>query len=131
MPLSEHEQKLLEQLEQQLNAEDPKFARSMDSEGSSSRASGGVSVRYLVLGIVVAIVGLAVVLAGVATKLIVLGVVGFLLMGFGVYIATSKGSSRKGRGGEKSRGGRPTSPQNQSTLMQKLEKKWEQRGGLS
>ena len=32
MPLSEHEQKLLEQLEQQLNAEDPKFARSMDSE---------------------------------------------------------------------------------------------------
>ncbi|WP_129360964.1 MULTISPECIES: DUF3040 domain-containing protein [Micrococcaceae] len=131
MPLSEHEQKLLEQLEQQLNAEDPAFAQSMDSEASSPRTSGGISIRHLVLGIVIAVVGLAGVLVGVASKLIIVGVVGFVLMGLGVYIATMRGKSRKGKQKSKSStGSHSTSNQGQSTLMQKLERKWEERGGM-
>ena len=37
MPLSEHEQKMLEQMEQALYAEDPKFASQM--QGAGARAA--------------------------------------------------------------------------------------------
>ena len=127
MPLSEHEQKLLDQLEQQLNAEDPHFAQSMHSETTSStRDRGGISVRYLVLGIVIAVVGLVGVLAGVASKQVVVGVVGFVVMGLGVYVATLRGSSTKGhkRG---SAHGAPKSAGSSSSFMRRLEEKWEER----
>ena len=37
MPLSEHEQRLLEQMEKALYAEDPKFATSLQSRGGMVR----------------------------------------------------------------------------------------------
>ena len=46
MPLSEHEQKMLEQLEKQLHEEDPKFADSMGAD-----ALRRFSTRHIVLGI--------------------------------------------------------------------------------
>jgi hypothetical protein len=81
VPLSEHEQRLLEQIEQSLYAEDPKFARSW-------RAKDPRSVRRntLVRAAFVFVVGLACLLAGVitlnsATVLgIALGAGGFVLM---------------------------------------------------
>lgn len=130
MPLSEHEQKLLDQLEQQLNAEDPTFVHSMDSSsGSSARGRHGLSVRHLVLGIVIAVLGLAGVLVGVASKLIIVGVLGFVIMGLGVYVATLRSASGKGR---KNSAGPATSRKTQgsgSSFMQRLEKKWEERDG--
>ena len=53
MPLSEHEQRLLEQLEQQLHAEDPKFASHMESASGRS-----LSTRHIVVGSLVAIAGI-------------------------------------------------------------------------
>lgn len=130
MPLSEHEQKLLEQLEQQLNDEDPAFAQSMDSEGKSARSGEGLSVRHLVLGIVVAVVGLAGVLLGVATKLVIVGVVGFVVMGLGVYLATLRGrKNRRTHGSASSAGSDSATERGSSSFMQKLEQKWEERGG--
>ncbi|WP_269928280.1 DUF3040 domain-containing protein [Kocuria massiliensis] len=130
MPLSEHEQKLLDQLEQQLNAEDPTFVHSMDSESSSSpRNRSGLSVRHLVLGIVIAVLGLAGVLVGVASKLIIVGVLGFVIMGLGVYIASLRSTSRKGRKKSSGSGGSQHSPSSGSSFMQRLEKKWEERDG--
>ena len=85
MPLSEHEQRLLDQLEQQLHAEDPKFANALSTAPSRS-----LSTRNIVIGVLVMIAGLLVLLGGVATHLILLGILGFLIMGGGVYIAVSK-----------------------------------------
>lgn len=76
MPLSEHEQRLLEQIEQGLYAEDPKFAASV----RRVRARRGGFRRRIVLASVGALLGLGVVLGGLASKLIILGVVGFLII---------------------------------------------------
>ncbi len=91
MPLSEHEQRLLEQMERALYAEDPKFATSMRSD----RAAAG-DRRRVALGVVGLLIGLGLLVAGVAAKLVIVGVVGFLAMVGGLWLAISALS----RGGE-------------------------------
>ena len=117
MPLSEHEQQLLAQLEKQLHADDPRFASSM-----GSRAVRGASTRNIVLGIVVAVVGLLVLLGGVMIKSVLLGVLGFVVMGAGVYVATLR--SGKARGGDPAKGG---APRRSSPFLQNLAERWDQR----
>lgn len=90
MPLSEHEQRLLEQIEQGLYAEDPKFASTV----RRVRARNGFR-RRLVLAIVGAIAGLGLVLLALATKVIPIGVVGFLVIMAACAYALA-GSSRRG-----------------------------------
>jgi len=75
MPLSEHEQRLLDEIEQALYAEDPKFASSVRSARPRNRAR-----TMLALSVVGVLLGLAVVMIGLTEKLILLGVVGFVLM---------------------------------------------------
>lgn len=73
MPLSDHEQRLLEQIEQALYAEDPKFATSVASRKMRSHPR-----RKLALAVVGAIAGLAMVAAGVTVHPVVI-VLGFVL----------------------------------------------------
>jgi len=75
MPLSEHEQRLLDEIEQALYAEDPKFASSVRSARPRSRVR-----MLLALSAVGVILGLAVVLIGLTANLIVVGVLGFVLI---------------------------------------------------
>jgi Flp pilus assembly protein TadB len=100
VPLSEHEQRLLDQIEQALYAEDPKFASSVRSARSRFRAR-----RWIVLACFGIAAGLAVVLVGLATKLVVLGVLGFvLILGSCVYIATAL-SNRSAKASDSAPGG--------------------------
>ena|SRR5690554_3074449 len=71
MPLSEYEQRVLEQLERDLNA-DPKLGRTL--------AKGPRQRGRIVLGALGVILGLTVVLIGVATDAVPLGIGGFALM---------------------------------------------------
>ncbi|SEE16365.1 Protein of unknown function [Arthrobacter alpinus] len=121
MPLSEHEQRLLDQLEQQLHAEDPKFANALSSESSRS-----MSMRNVVMGVLVVIVGLLTVLGGVASQLIVVGILGFLIMGGGVYLALSKPKFAADQQGPNATGGKSRAKQ-KSGFMNGLEEKWEER----
>lgn len=82
MPLSEHEQRLLEQMERALYAEDPKFATSMRNQ----RAVVG-SKRRVALGVLAFLAGVGLLLAGVTTRLVPIGVVGFLAMLGGIWLA--------------------------------------------
>ena len=75
MPLSEHEQRLLDQIEQALYAEDPKFASAVRSARSRSRTRR--SILLCVFGV---IIGLGLVLVGLLTNIIALSVVGFVLV---------------------------------------------------
>jgi hypothetical protein len=75
VPLSEHEQRLLDQIEQALYAEDPKFASAVRSARTRSRVRR--SIVLCVLGI---LAGLGLVLVGLVTQLIVLSIVGFVLV---------------------------------------------------
>lgn len=117
MPLSEHEQRLLDQLEQQLNAEDPKFASALASDPARS-----LSTRHIVLGVLVTIAGILILLGGVATSLIIVGILGFLIMGAGVYIAMSRPKFK----GDPTMAAKPHARQ-KSGFMNNLEERWEER----
>lgn len=95
MPLSEHEQRLLEQIERALYAEDPKFASTV--RGGRLRKP---SRRRRIQGIVAFAVGLVLLVLGVAiTSLsesmvfITLSVVGFLAMLGGAVLAVTSGGA--------------------------------------
>ena len=122
MALSEHEQRLLDQLEQQLHAEDPKFANSM-----ASSAGRGISTRRIVLGALVVVAGIAVLLLGIAARTglgLGIGVLGFLIMGAGVYYATTKGKQAESK---TSPGRRERESTTQRGFMNNLENKWDER----
>lgn len=75
MPLSEHEQRVLDEIAQSLAAEDPKF-RAAGKTGSGK----AFTVRRIRIGVAVVIVGLAVLVGGVWLDSIPVGVLGFLIM---------------------------------------------------
>jgi hypothetical protein len=102
VPLSDHEQKLLDEIEQALYAEDPKFAASVRSARTRSR--GRRSAVLCVLGV---IAGLALVLVGLIANRVALSVVGFVLLvgscGYGAQLLRGRG--RPSGGSEPSTGG--------------------------
>ena len=75
MPLSEHEQRLLEQMERALYAEDPKFASSL--RGRDPRSNFRRRVLLAGTGFVV---GLVLLMAGLVTQVILVSILGFVLM---------------------------------------------------
>lgn len=125
MALSEREQQLLAQLEQQLNAEDPQFVSQMDSRPVQPT----FSTRALVLGAVIGVVGLGIVIGGVMLDQIIVGVLGFLVMSFGVYWASTRTSgSRTDASDEPARGARRGRPAKEtSSFMRNLENRWDER----
>ncbi|MHC9296895.1 DUF3040 domain-containing protein [Mycobacterium sp. LTG2003] len=88
MPLSDHEQRMLDQIESALYAEDPKFASSV--RGGTLRAP---SARRRLQGALLFIAGLAMLVVGVAVKATMIGgfpilsVIGFVVMFGGVVFA--------------------------------------------
>ncbi|EXF25195.1 membrane protein [Nesterenkonia sp. AN1] len=133
MPLSEREQRMLKQLEEQLQSEDPSFASSMQDS-----PSGTLNVRNIVLGALVAVLGIVVLLLSIYNQWIPVGVIGFLIMGAGVYYATtggtsgnSRGNGSGGNGGNGGGGGgggpRSSTPSPSGNFMTGLEQRWEER----
>lgn len=123
MPLSEHEQNLLSQLEQQLQADDPKFASTMRGHVI---AGGG---RRLVLGLIAVIAGLCIIVLAAANPTILwLAVPGFIVMLFGATYAFSSGK-RSGPRGTVQQGGstRPRQGRSRDGLMNRLEQRWDAR----
>jgi Flp pilus assembly protein TadB len=92
VPLSDHEQRLLDEIEQALYAEDPKFAASVRSARRRSRTR-----RSAVLCVFGVAAGLALVLVGLITNLIVLSVFGFVFVvaacGYAVQVVRGRGRS--------------------------------------
>lgn len=128
MPLSEHEQRMLEQLEQALAAEDPKFASSMEG----SRRGGPTRLRWVIGGAGV-IVGLGLVLVGINTMMWV-GAAGFAVMVAAVAFALTP--PRRGGGklavvrddGTTGPAGSGRKQKSGSGFMDKLDDRWDRRG---
>jgi Protein of unknown function (DUF3040) len=75
VPLSEHEERMLDQIERALEADDPKFAhavRTSDPRVHYKRRAVKAALGFLL--------GVALLLAGVISKVIEVGVAGFLVM---------------------------------------------------
>ncbi len=125
MPLSENEQRLLEQMERALYAEDPKWASSM--RGAVRRSSGA---RRLLLGISGVVLGLVLLLVGVAQQWVILGIAGFVVM-LGAFAFAVSSRRKPGPQGVVNRAGgvRPVTParRRRSSFMQRLEERWDRR----
>jgi len=90
MPLSDHEQRMLDQIESALYAEDPKFASSV--RGGGFRAP---TARRRLQGAALFVIGLAMLVSGVAFhatwvgSLPILSIFGFIVMFGGVVFAVT------------------------------------------
>ncbi|MGW5730361.1 DUF3040 domain-containing protein [Nocardia beijingensis] len=109
MPLSEHEQRMLEQIESALYAEDPKFASSV--RGGRLRST---SSRRRLQAAALFVLGLFLLVAGIAAPVKpggfpIISLIGFIVMfGAGVLLllGTSKSIAKNERpGGQASSGG--------------------------
>ncbi len=123
MPLSEYEQRVLDQLERDLGS-DPKLGRTLTRQ---PRSRG-----RLVLGVFGVIAGLAVLVAGVAAKSELLGVVGFAVMAGAVLytiLAPQKDAAAKAADTSSAKGGPSAKPGRgaDKPLMDRLEERFERR----
>ncbi len=99
MPLSEHEQRMLEQIESALYAEDPKFASTV--RGGRLRSATG---RRRIQSAALFVLGLCLLVAGIALPVKpggfpIISLLGFIVM-FGAGVLLLLGSSSSGRRGE-------------------------------
>jgi hypothetical protein len=136
VPLSDHEQRLLEQIEQALYDEDPKFARLYQTTDVRSHYR-----RRLIRAAIGVVFGLAMLLAAVIVPLIPLGVAAFLVMlasaSYGIASWQRMVGQRIGRSADqpgparrsrrtKTRGSKVQGGDGQS-LLQRLEERWQRR----
>ncbi|MCQ4081531.1 DUF3040 domain-containing protein [Streptomyces sp. RB6PN25] len=132
MPLSEHEQRMLEQMERALYAEDPKFASAL--EGSGLRTFTRRRLYQAVAGF---LVGIALLMGGMVAQLIWVSVVGFLVM-LGCAVLGVTGWRRAVRPAEQQPGagprplgrpGRHHTPhfRRKGRLMDRIEERWQRR----
>jgi hypothetical protein len=119
MPLSEHERRLLAQMEEALAADDPRLVSAMSG-------SSGVSRNRLGLGVALLIAGLATLFGGLIAQLTVVGLGGFLIALTGsvlIYRAiTTPGAlvPASSQGSEKA-------PRARKKLGDRLQDRWDQR----
>jgi hypothetical protein len=110
VPLSEHEQRLLEQIERALVDDDPKFASTVRTGDRRLKAR-----RKLQIGALLVILGLAVLVGGAVARSVPLGVLGFLVMFGGAAMGvlnykTATGVVETGTGTGAAGGARGTGP---------------------
>jgi hypothetical protein len=127
MPLSEHEQRLLEQIERDLYADDPKLVSTVRSINPRTYA-----LRRLWRSTALFIVGLGVLVAAVvinsgATS-IVLGLVGFVVMLFAALRGSGDLRRLGGRPDPESRMHRPrSSSKPRRSLSDRAQERWNRR----
>ncbi|MFF2273885.1 DUF3040 domain-containing protein [Agromyces sp. NPDC058136] len=122
MPLSEQEQRLLEEMERNLYRNDADFVQ----------AVGGVrgrrpNYRAIVLGVLLAVAGVGALIVGVATQLLIIGIVGFVLMFAGVLVAitpSKRGAATPAPSESSSSTGKPRSG---TSFMDRMNDRWDRR----
>lgn len=119
MPLSEHEQQLLDQMERAILTEDPRFASTFRDTIKQVGKKSEVAAHpgLIVAGILLGVVSL---LAGVMISQPLLGVFGFVAI---VLSISALFSGKSVRNKKKA----PTNSKSRKTFMQGLEERWDNR----
>jgi hypothetical protein len=121
MPLSEQEQRLLEEMERSLYHNDADFVATV-----GSRPGGRPNYTSIVVGVLVALLGVGVLVSGVILQQPLVGVLGFAVMFGGVLVAVTprKGSAAAGA---RPSTRRPAGAKRRSGFMDSLGDRWERR----
>lgn len=132
MPLSEHEQRMLDQIERELYAEDPKFASTVRGKRMRRPAR-----RRRIQGAALFVVGVALLVLGVVipfrvAEIPLISVFGFLVMFFGVLLAVTSlrqqdEPDESGEEGEEAGSGKGKQPPKRSSFAQRMEARFRQR----
>ena len=123
MPLSEYEQRVLEQMERQLTSDDPRLANTLQARGRRGVA------RWTIAGVGF-VAGLLLLVAGAAKPLLLLGVLGFLLMFASCVFGFSRPRASGPIGVVNAKGGlnaRPSGQPKKAGLLSKFEQRWDKR----
>jgi hypothetical protein len=142
VPLSEHEQRLLDQIERALYAEDPKFAttvRSTDLRTHMRRRIIRMGVLFVVgfvmmlVGVIVSTIWVSVVGFGIALVAMFFGANAYKRINGGPALRSVDGPSRQARRSKASSKGSSKGPAKEGSAKDRLEerwrKRWEERGG--
>ena len=124
MPLSEQEQRLLEEMERSLYRNDADFVATVSGRG------GRHNYTTIVVGILVGILGVAAIVTGVAIRLPIIGVAGFVVMFVGVLVAISapRALGAAPEEGQAPGQGTPASGKvSRPDFMQRMNDRWEKR----
>jgi hypothetical protein len=121
MPLSEQEQRLLDEMERNLYQNDADFVAKVGSR------SARPSYRAVVLGSLIVVAGVVTLLIGVGSRLPIVGVIGFVVMFAGVLLAVTP--SRAPRSSARDASARPSQPRQQKSgsFMSNLSDRWDRR----
>jgi len=125
MPLSEHEQRLLEEMERSLYNNDADFVATVSPRGARP------NYRRIALGALIALVGIVAIVTGIVIKQPLVGMVGFIVILGGALLALS--SPRSGTPQSPSELGEPrTSPSSGKTragggFMDRMNERWDRR----
>lgn len=128
MSLSEQEQRALREIEQSLLADDPKFGASVSEDDDFGGGTGAITLR----GVALVVVGLVLLIGGVALAqqslaFIALSIVGFLVMfGAGVWMLRG-GKSGSGVSAPRSAKSKSAKPQASGGVGSKLEEGFRRR----
>lgn len=128
MALSEHEEALLQQMEEALYAEDPHFASRIQKTKNRRLGRGRI-----VIGVVAGVAGLALVIFSAMSSLIWLGAIGFAVMVAGIAYAVSPARTALrsvGKGGTAATSqpsGKAKQAPSHGSFMERLEERWEKR----
>ena len=115
MALSEHEKRLLDQMEAALLTEDPKLATTL------SGTKMPIARNRSLLAIALLALGLATIFGGLIAKVTLIGVIGFLVALSGlILLISSVGAVTKAVNS-------PRSPRKGFGLSDRLEKRWDER----
>ena len=119
MPLSEQEQRLLEEMERSLYHNDADFVATV------SPRTGKPNYRSIVVGILVAIAGIAAIVTGVVIHQPVVGIVGFVIMFVGVLLALSRPRQSAAAPASSREAGRPQ--KQKAGFMDRMNDRWDKR----
>ncbi|CAN5331050.1 spore wall synthesis complex protein [soil metagenome] len=118
MPLSDEEQRLLEEMERSL------YHNDADDVTTVGAPRGRANYTAIALGIIAGVVGIALLLVGVVSRLAPVGLIGFVVMFVGALLAiapprrlTVEHSAPSGTG----------APRKRASFMDSLNERWERR----
>ena len=120
MPLSEHEQRLLEEMERSLYQNDADFVATVNPH------RGKTNYRVLVIGVLIGVAGVATLVAGVIVRQPIIGILGFAVMFAGVLLIFAPPR----RGAAQMPPAPPSAPKSRggsTSFMSNLNDRWDKR----